>query len=262
MAAGTSVIGGKLKPSPKPDHGSGIKLAIAVPSYGDTFAGACVASLFRLVQQGQQRNLRFTFSSFDFADIVVSRNYLLSAFFFLKPDCTHLLFVDDDMGFAPELVFDMLALDAGVVGTFYPKRSIDLRQLHAGKDLPFEKALAQAQSFIGTPKHTTHKRNGFVEATQVGAGVLLISRAAVQTMIDTIPGLLNPEGTKGLAVGKELPGMITAFNKIVTAKGELSEDFAFCHRWVQLCGQTIWANTDRPVEHVGKHTFSARHADR
>ena len=70
---------------------------------------------------------------------------------FNKPDCTHILFWDDDMGFEPALVEAMLAQDKDVVGVVSPKRAIDLGRLHGQHDQAFTAAYARACDFIGKP---------------------------------------------------------------------------------------------------------------
>ena len=62
-----------------------------------------------------------------YAYVGEARNALLTHWYD-KSDSTHLLFVDADMGFEPQLIADMLALDKPIVGVIYTKRQIDLQK--------------------------------------------------------------------------------------------------------------------------------------
>jgi hypothetical protein len=93
------VIRGQVKPPPKP------KINIATPSHADQFCGEYVTSLYALLTLGGRQGLTFSFSRLNYSDIVVSRNAMLSNWYFNKPDCQHILFLDDDMvAKMPELV--------------------------------------------------------------------------------------------------------------------------------------------------------------
>jgi hypothetical protein len=67
-------------------------------------------------------------STISYVDANDARNYLLTLWY-NKTDASHLLFVDADMGFGPQLIFDMVALDKPITGVIYPKRQIDLQRL-------------------------------------------------------------------------------------------------------------------------------------
>ena len=79
-----------------------IKINIATPSYGSTYSGAYVRTLYKVLSTGPKNRVSYSFSDIDYADVVTARNYLISNFYFNKPDCSHILFIDDDMGFESE----------------------------------------------------------------------------------------------------------------------------------------------------------------
>jgi hypothetical protein len=221
-----------------------------------------VQSLFRLVRVLDERHWRSTFSSISYADIVDSRSFLLTHWFD-KTDATHLLFLDADMGFEPQLIVDMLEFDRQVVGVVYPKRQIDLERLakHAGEGRPARDAIAQAHDFIVRRNARSHiVSKGFIEADGVGAGILLIRRDCVATLLAKMPALSDPTARKSSPLAKNLDRLIRAFEPIFIDSGRLSEDFAFCHRWRQ-CGGDIWANIAHPVTHAGLQRFVGRYAD-
>ncbi len=236
------------------------KLCIATPSYGGRFSAEYVASLFSLLTR-PERGFDCAFIQIDFADVVVARNYLLSNFYYRFQSCSHLLFLDDDMGFEPALIDEMLALGEDVVGTLYPKRKIDLKKLHASGDVPFEKALARSLEFIGDLRRPLERRSGFSSVTRCGTGIMLISRACIDAMIAALPDLVDTERVRQMPFAEKFPQFLTAFDKIVEGGLELSEDFSFCKRWIDSCGGKVWAHTGRNIRHVGRHVFESKFAD-
>jgi hypothetical protein len=255
-----AVIRGSLGPLRRPSSAR-FKLYIATPSYGSSFSAEYVRSLYGLLTSPARNAVDFVFSYFDFADVVFARNYLVSDFYFHHADCTHLLFIDDDMGYEPALISDMLQLNAAVAGTLYPKRKIDLKKLHAAKDMPFEKALANSLEFIGTIRKPMERKNQFVSVNRCGTGIMLISRACVEKMITVLPELVDTKRFKRLPYGEKFTKAITPFNPITTEDQELSEDFSFCKRWIDDCGGKVWAHTGRNIRHAGRMVFSSRYAD-
>ncbi len=67
------------------------------------------------------------------------------------PSYTHLLFIDADMGWRPELIEKMLAFDQPVVGCVYPKRLYDHARLAqaARTTADPDTARAIAQPYVG-----------------------------------------------------------------------------------------------------------------
>src|SRR5215472_5709653 len=104
------------------------KIMIATPAYGETFYTPYVSSMFRLTRLFQKNGWDFAFNSIAYSEISESRNYLLT-YWFDKTDASHILYVDADMGFPPQLISDMLALEKPVVGAVYPKRALDMKRV-------------------------------------------------------------------------------------------------------------------------------------
>src|ERR1700756_3909517 len=97
-----------------------IKIMIATPAYGEVFYTPYVSSIFRLTRLCQKQGWDFAFNAISYSEISESRNFLLT-YWFDKTDASHILFVDADMGFSPELISEMIAIDKPLVGVVYPK---------------------------------------------------------------------------------------------------------------------------------------------
>lgn len=254
----TKVLKGSLNPS---HQKNAVRVNIATPCYGGKFSTAYVESMFKLLSTKNVQNRSFNLSTIDYADIVFARNYLISNFYFNQTNCSHLLFVDDDMGFSEKMIQEMINLDEDVVGVIAPKRSIDLKKLHALGDLDFKAAMAEACGFVGAPNKVKTK-NGFLEVDKCGGGILLISRKAVERMIQMCPDIVDEKRFKKMTIASKFTRFLTPFDLIKQDDQALSEDYSFCHRWVHGCGGKIFVNISHDITHVGDIAIEAKFLDK
>lgn len=240
------------------------KLLIATPAFGDMYYTPYVLGIFRLQRWLGRNNWSSSFASISYADIVEARNFLLTHWYD-KTDASHVLFIDADMGFEPELIASMLALDQPLVGVIYPKRQVDVQRVAAlaAKGETAERAVARAHEFIVRPVRgrLPRRRKGFIEVAACGAGILLVRRDCIKTMLAKLPELSDAGAKKNSPLAKNLDRLIRAFEPLMVDGARLSEDFAFCHRWRELCRGEIWASVDQAVTHVGLQRFASRYVD-
>jgi hypothetical protein len=95
-------------------------LLILMPTGGhiDT---PCVHSLMGLTQALSKRGIGFALRTYEWSDLVISRNYLLSVFLGLTK-FSHALLLDSDMSFEPDLFFKLLDFDEDFTVAAYPQR--------------------------------------------------------------------------------------------------------------------------------------------
>lgn len=240
-------------------------LVIATPAYGEIFYTPYVQSLIKLIRLIYQKGWDYSFRSISYSEISESRNYLLTCWFD-QTEASHILFLDADMGFEPQLIADMVEFDRPLVGSVYPKRSIDLRKVvrHAAENADPDHAIARAQQYVFRPrrgKGEAKTRDGFIEVEGCGAGILLVRRDCVETMLRLIPDISDPSAKKTSPLAKDLDRMIRAFDTTKVDGIRLSEDYSFCHRWKNICKGEVWANISHRMAHIGLHQFSGRYAD-
>jgi hypothetical protein len=238
------------------------KIFIATPAYGQTFYTPCVQSLFQLAVELERRKWSSNLAAVSYADIAEGRNVLLTHWFD-KTDASHLLFVDADMGFESQLIFDMVEFDKPVVGAIYPKRKIDLdrfgKAIAAGQSI--EKAEAAAQDFVGQKPARGTARKGFMRVESCGTGILLVQRSCVELMLSKMPDIVDNQPSSELSLSKQPGRLIRAFDFLTVDGMRLSEDYSFCYRWREKCGGEIWANVSHEITHVGIRHFKARYSD-
>lgn len=203
-------------------------------------------SLMSLPPALASRGITYCFSTQTYPDIDELRNMMLTLWYDRLPQCTHMLMVDADMGFGPELVLDMFAFDQPLVGCLYPKKTHPIDYVGRG--------------IAGTPKVD----RGFIEVEGIGFGVTLIRRDCIDAMIEhgvQCDDRLSTHAAGPLLAEWGVTRLIRAFDKIETPTGRLSEDLSFCRRH-RDCGGTVWAAAHHRITHVGPYGFSGRFLDR
>lgn len=224
------------------------KIFIFVPAFGQQITATTFLTTHALQQALAAKSVGGGISTLSFPDIAELRSMAMTIWYDTLPDATHLLFIDADMGFSPELVLDMLMLDEPLVGTIYPQRKLPLSWAGSGSGSP-----------------TTQRRGNFMQVEGVGMGCTLIRRDLVTTMIEKMPELvdtrlsLHPAGETLKQAGTTR--LIRAFEKLdLPDRGLVSEDLSFCIRWNQ-CGGECWAAIGHRISHVGPFDFAGRYLD-
>ena len=128
------------------------KLMIATPMYGGNCSGIFTKSTNDLCTASAKYGIDITFYYlFNESLITRARNYCVDEF--MRSDCTHLLFIDSDIGFNFRDVYTLMHLcepGMDVVTGPYPKKTIAWEKVKLavdkgyGKDNPFELA-----NFVG-----------------------------------------------------------------------------------------------------------------
>ena len=221
---------------------------IFVPAFGQIITATTFLTTHGLRQALASKGIGGGISTLSFPDIAELRSMATTVWYDTMPNSTHLLFVDADMGFPPELVLDMLMFDEPLIGTIYPQRKLPL---------------SWAGSGTGTP--TTERRGDFMLVEGIGMGCTLIRRDLITKMIDAYPELidtrlaLHPAGETMRQMGTNR--LLRFFEKMdLPERGLISEDLSFCIRWNKIGGQT-WAAIGHKISHVGPFDFSGRYLD-
>lgn len=116
----------------------------------------------------------------------------ISVAMFLATDCTHLLFVDADIAFRPDDVFEMIETGYPLVGVPYAKKGFDFEYVaNAVKEgVKPEHLHEYSGSYVynekaGVTKGQTHKATGrrYIEVDTVGTGMMLLRREVIVAMM-------------------------------------------------------------------------------
>ncbi len=236
---------------------AGVNLVIATPCFGGQISVLYAASLFKLqklVRTYSDFNLKILFKDGD-ALITRARASLVSQFLD-DPDATHLLFIDADIGFEPDQVLRLIECGADMCAAVYPIKRIDWDKVksivEAGRPNPGAAALKYV--FEVDDPNAVVENSGFVKVRYAGTGFLMIRRQALQRMCAHYPQL-RYERDHSIDAATASDNRFALFECMIAEDGTyLSEDFAFCKRWIDMGGE-IWADLRSKLNHVGPMTF-------
>ncbi len=212
------------------------KVFVFVPSFRGNISSLTFETSHHLMSTLSARGIHASISTYSWPDIAELRNIALSFWYDVMKDSTHLLFIDDDMGFAPELVISMLDFNEPVIGALYPKKTTPRQWCGSGIESPVY-------------------RQGFIEVEGVGGGCLLIQREAISRMIERFPELVGAYMVSGDMEKAGAKRTLRFFDCLQLPTGKVSEDISFCRRWREI-GGSVWASTAYDIQHVGPWTFS------
>jgi len=221
--------------------------------------GSYGMSLIGLV--GQQANLGATLMMYPlFGESLISRARNIAASSVVHDrEATHLLFIDADVTFRPELVKRLLDLDVDVATAAYPKKALNrlkMQVVHSElSELPenYEHLVTDFASEIDT---SAEPRDVF-ETNYAATGMMLVKRRVFVKMAEAFPDIRYVNDVSGY--DKFLDKDRTAWDFFytginpVTRKYE-SEDYGFTNRWREMGGK-VWVIANETLGHRGKRTY-------
>ena len=235
------------------------KLLLMTPCYGGQVTTLFANAVLRLQAACQERGISFDWRLAGGDALITRARAELTAAFLHETDATHLLFVDADIGFAPEQAFRLLHFDADVTAAAYPAKQFNWPLL--AKLLREEHKAAEAASFnyvLGV-EHTeaVTVRDGFARVRYAGTGFLMLRRAALLKLCAAHPELRYRGVQATDDRSRDNPYRVALFDCMIdpVSGAYLSEDFAFCRRWTELGGE-IWLDVHSQLTHLGAYAFA------
>lgn len=207
-----------------------IHLMIATPAYGGMVHTDYVQSLLRLRNAG----IEFALLTLGNESLVTrARNSLISQFHFRK-ECTHLLFLDADVGLPPESLAAMLLAGRDVIGA-----PVALKGRNARGDRLFNVGPLVGED--GALWLTTH----------IGTAALMFSRRAVDALVEDAKADGRVYQRSVSFSGEDGPPVHYDIFQVGVQNGiYLSEDYWVCHKLRKL-GFGIHVMPEVPTRHHG-----------
>lgn len=248
-------------------------LFLATPMYGGQCAGMFTRSIADLtglcVKYGIELRHYFLFNE---SLITRARNYCCDEF--VRSGCTHMLFIDSDIGFDANDVITLLALQSDespydIIGGPYPKKCISWEKVKQAVDQgradenpnSLEKYVGD---FVFNPaNNTTAIPIGEpAEVLEIGTGFMMIRRKTFEMYNNAYPEqLYRPDHvrTQHFDGTREI---MAYFDCIIdpVSKRYLSEDYMFCQN-IRKAGGKIWLCPWMVTQHVGMYVFGGSLAD-
>jgi hypothetical protein len=235
-----------------------VNLVIATPCFGGQISVVFAASLFKLqalARTYRGLNLKILFKDGD-ALITRARASLVSQFLD-DPDATHLLFIDADIGFEPDQVLRLIECGADMCAAAYPIKRIDWDKVKTTiqAERPDPAAAALKYVFEVEDPNAVVESGGFIRVRYAGTGFIMIRRQALLEMCARYPHL-KYRRDHSIDAATASDNRFALFECMIAEDGTyLSEDFAFCKRWIDIGGE-IWADLRSKLAHVGPMTFN------
>ena len=251
------------------------KLFVATPMYGGQCAGMFAKSCADLSAICTQYGIPLQFYYlFNESLIPRARNYCCDEF--MRSEAQHMMFIDADIGFNPQDVIALMALQANeeekydIIGGPYPKKCISWEKIkHAVDKGVADEDPGVLEKFVGdyvfNPKgnQTSIPLSEPVEVLEIGTGFMMVSKKAMTKFYDTYkdqysykPDHVRTEHFDG---SREI---LMYFQAEIDPKSKryLSEDYWFCQK-AQEAGLKTWFCPWMKMQHVGTYIFGGSLAD-
>jgi hypothetical protein len=204
--------------------------------------------------------------------ITRARNYCCDEF--IRSDSTHMMFIDSDIGFNPQDVIALLAMqdddsDYDVIGGPYPKKCISWEKVKLAVDKGFaDEDPNQLERFVGDYVFNPKQGSGSipigepVEVLEIGTGFMMVRKKTLLKFTEAFPQYnYRPDHvrTEHFDGTREI---MQFFQAEIDPKSKryLSEDYWFCQK-IQELGMKTWFCPWMKMQHVGTYIFGGSLAD-
>jgi len=249
------------------------KIFLATPMYGGQCAGMFAKSVADLTSLCTSNGIELrSYFLFNESLITRARNYCVDEF--MRSDCTHMMFIDSDIGFDPRDVIAMLALQSDdseydVLAGPYPKKCISWEKIK----LAVDKGIADEdpnvlEKFVGDYVFNPKGGGGNiridipVEVSEIGTGFMMTRRSAFEKFEKAFPQYsYKPDHvrTEQFDGSREIMQYFQA-EIDPTSKRYLSEDYWFCQKLIEIGGK-VWYCPGMKLQHVGSYIFGGSVVD-
>lgn len=236
-------------------------LFVATPMYGGMCTGTYTVGLVNLTGVLHQHGISWHYSYMMNESLITrARNNLTHQF--LRTDCTHLLFIDADIGFNPNDIPPMVHADVDVVCGIYPKKEINWAEVAkaSANGVPPNELVNHTGAFvvnlINPEKEIKTMLYSPIEITNAGTGFMMIKREVFEKLKGQVPVYMTDDtygkNTEPQPIDEFFATSIDEESKIL-----LSEDYHFC-KIARKAGFKIHAALWPDLTHTGTYQFAGR----
>jgi hypothetical protein len=208
----------------------------AIPCYGGQINEPTFTSFLRFILMAQRHGLQWSLDTMVNESLVTRARNNLVAKMMTNEKATHFMFIDADIRFQPESIFQMLLCEKDIIGGLYPKKALPI-------------------SYVINVKPGTQIVNDIFPVDTMGTGFMMFKKTVVEKMIEAYGA--DTKYVDDVGLGKQYePYMYSLFDTEIDEKGHyLSEDWTFCRRWSALGGE-IYAHAKVLLNHCGHYEFA------
>lgn len=246
---------------------------VATPCYGGMCSGTYAKSLAELTGMFSQYQISMRqYFLFNESLITRARNYAADEF--IRSGCSHLLFIDSDIGFNAQDVLGMLWLSYkndqyDILAGPYPKKTIAWEKIKQAVDAGVaDRNPTILDKFVGdyvfnpVPGISEFRLDEPVEVLEAGTGFMLIKRETFLKYDEAFPEfkyLPDHVRTAGFDGSREIMAYFDCAIDPVSRR-YLSEDYLFCQN-VRKMGGHVWLTPWVNLQHYGTMNFGGSLAD-
>lgn len=223
------------QPQGTPFDFSKVHIHFGIPCYGGQITEPCFTSFLRFILMASKMGLQWSLDTMVNESLVTRARNNLMAKMMTNTTATHFMFIDADIRFQPESIFQMIAADKDVIGGLYPKKALPI-------------------SYVINVQPGTQIINDLFEVDTMGTGFMMFKRHVYEKLIAAHP---ECKYVDDVGLGKQYePNMYSIFDTEIDEKGHyLSEDWTFCRRWARIGGK-IHAHSKVLLNHSGFYEFA------
>jgi len=245
------------------------RLFLAVPMYGGMCTGQFTSSFGALVAKCKEFGIHLHhYFMFNESLIQRARNYCVDEF--LRTDCTHMMFIDADIGFTPDDVMIMLNMmnddtEYDILCGPYPKKCISWEKIKVAVDKGVADENPNAlENYVGDfvinldPKVSDGvvRLDAPFQVAEAGTGFMMIARSVFERYRLATPELsYKPDHIRSehFTGDREVHAYFDCVIDPET-KRYLSEDYFFCWN-ARKADMKVWMCPFIQLSHTGTYTF-------
>jgi len=216
-----------------------MSLMIAMPCYGGMVSDKTAKGLFNLGKELRTASVDHGLLTMSNESLITRGRSKMVNFFLNNTDYERILFIDADVGFSPEDVFNLLKHDKDIVCGAYPMKTIPLRYNYN----------------IVEPKV---EDNELIKINNIGFGFAMIKRNVFEDINKKYGEELKfyppTDDSNYPPTEKEYHNSFHYFLELKKDMHYLPEDFSFFER-AKSVGYTAWLNRNITLAHVGSHVY-------
>lgn len=228
---------------------------IATPCFGGLVTTNYMMSVLKLMLYAGTHGFSISLNVLGRDSLISRARNRLVAQFMSMSEATHLMFIDSDIAFEPDLVHRMLMFGQDVVGGMYPAKALcwDSPAQMSKREPPQTATLQYVGKFC--EGHELERRGPFGTGVYCATGFMMIRRRVIERLIEAHPERMY-QSDHVYTPDQVDQKCYALFECMIDpqTKEYLSEDFGFCRLWRALGGK-IWLDVEAPLVHTGSHDF-------
>jgi hypothetical protein len=191
-----------------------------------------------------------------------------------RKETTHLLFIDNDISWTPTDVFKLLLADKYLVGGVYPlkkyywdrlaengvgntfvKENLEKKAKHGLTNIPDEDIIQNnlLRYNVNFIDNVLQIEKNLTKVKHIATGFMMIKRATIEKMSEQFPETKYVDDV-GFLSGNENDFAYALFDCGVEEGHYFSEDWLFCHRWMNM-GGNVYLDVSINLTHTGTEEY-------